>query len=60
MTHNEAVVLIATMGCSLFSALCSGYVLWTLDRLFKDIYGRMESQEDRIGKVEGVLMERHS
>ncbi|MDE2040562.1 MAG: hypothetical protein KGO96_13745 [Elusimicrobia bacterium] len=58
MTIDNAPALTIISACaSLFSALCSGYVLWTLDRLFKDVHVRIDSAEKRLSQLERRAME---
>lgn len=58
MNHWEILMVLVSTGCSLASAVLSGFVLWAIDRIFKDVYERIESQDERLGHIETVLMER--
>lgn len=60
MNNSQIVMLIFSAAASMFSALCSGFVLWSIDRLLKDLHGRISSVEGRVDKVETVLMERNA
>ena len=54
--NPEIVASLIGAGCGLFSAMCSGYVLWSFDQILKGVRGQIKGHDDRIRQIEGVLM----